>query len=431
VLLCVIWDHGALHHHLREVAPYAALGYVVTAASFGFQQIMSSGLPAIAPAAADEYLSVFLRYWDVHRVPLDLFSLNVVLVWLGLCFSLIGIRFFKRDLPGGSLFLMRSLVASAVLGLGLSLLQQLPLQLPTALTILMPSRILNFNVLAYLPVLLGLLWRYRSRISAQLNLLLLIVIFALSPLPTIFGIVILLVSGLAFVASAAFSRSRPPTLLSVSSSHPSSLRLHSPLPSVGDFAGQALIPHPSSFITFTVSRTTHHAVHNTLYLSTLLALAIILVLTGVRSYAVWSSRQDLFRDYTNDPLFTEISRGQGLLLTGTGSSMHLFQLYTRRPVLLDVEALDMLPYALEGGPQFERILREVYGIEFDNPPQEARHRGVLPVEPIRTIWQQRTPEQWAAIAAGFGVSDIVTSADWELQLPEVARNDRFILYRIP
>jgi hypothetical protein len=155
------------------------------------------------------------------------------------------------------------------------------------------------------------------------------------------------------------------------------------------------------------------------------------VLTGVRSYAVWSSRQDLFRDYTNDPLFAEISRGQGLLLTGTGPSMHLFQLYTRRPVLLDVEALDMLPYALEGGPQFDRILREVYGIAFDNPPQEARHRGVLPVEPIRTIWQQRTPEQWAAIAAGFGVSDIVTSADWELQLPEVARNDRFILYRIP
>ena len=35
------------------------------------------------------------------------------------------------------------------------------------------------------------------------------------------------------------------------------------------------------------------------------------------------------------------------------------------------------------------------------------------------------------VAAAFGVHDVLTSSDWVLQLPVVARSGRFTLYQIP
>ena len=66
-------------------------------------------------------------------------------------------------------------------------------------------------------------------------------------------------------------------------------------------------------------------------------------------------------------------RQNGLLLTG--GSLHLIQFRTRRPVLLDGGGLDALPYAPESGPEMQRVLLDVYGIDLLNPPPEAQYAG--------------------------------------------------------
>jgi len=127
------------------------------------------------------------------------------------------------------------------------------------------------------------------------------------------------------------------------------------------------------------------------------------------------------------PLLAEICPGDGLLLTGTG--LHLIQLLSRRPILLDTDALDMLPYAPEGGPEFERILRDAYGVDFFTA---APGQAVLKTEPTKTLWESWTPADWARIRNEFNVTQVLTSADWRLQLPPIRQTSRgLILYQIP
>src|SRR6185436_11550308 len=73
----------------------------------------------------------------------------------------------------------------------------------------------------------------------------------------------------------------------------------------------------------------------------------------------------IFRDRTNDRVYGMLGIGHGLV--ATGGDLHLIQLRTRRPVLIDGGGLDGLPYALEPSALSARILRDVYDIDYFNP----------------------------------------------------------------
>jgi len=49
----------------------------------------------------------------------------------------------------------------------------------------------------------------------------------------------------------------------------------------------------------------------------------------------------------------------------------------------------------------------------------------------RASWKARTASEWKAIAEEFGVTDVLTYPDWELQLPVVARSGSFTLFEVP
>jgi hypothetical protein len=161
------------------------------------------------------------------------------------------------------------------------------------------------------------------------------------------------------------------------------------------------------------------------YLATLLLMTMAVVLT----WNLHRPRGFDMTDRTNDVLFRMLSEGRGLLLTG--GDLHLVQLRSRRPVLLDGGGLDALPYAVESAPEMDRILREVYGVDLLNPPEEARFRGSIPPAFTRAVWQSYSREQWAALARRFGVAQVLTPGDWDLNLPVAVRNRSLTVYDIP
>jgi hypothetical protein len=87
----------------------------------------------------------------------------------------------------------------------------------------------------------------------------------------------------------------------------------------------------------------------------------------------------------------------------------------------------MLPYAPEGGPEFERILRDAYGVDFFSSPG----RTTLGIEPTKTLWESWTPADWRKIQTEFNVNLIMTTPEWKLQLPELPQTSGYILYQIP
>jgi hypothetical protein len=115
----------------------------------------------------------------------------------------------------------------------------------------------------------------------------------------------------------------------------------------------------------------------------------------------------------------------------TGGDMQLIQLRTRRPVLIDGGGLDGLVYAPESTIAVDGVLRDVYGIDVRHPPEEARHGGRVPVNANRAVWEAYSYGRWQEIARAYGITQVMTHAQWQLDLPVVARSPGFALYAIP
>jgi hypothetical protein len=111
--------------------------------------------------------------------------------------------------------------------------------------------------------------------------------------------------------------------------------------------------------------------------------------------------------------------------------MQLVQLRTRRPVLLDGGGLDGLVYAPASAPAVARMLREVYGVDVFDPPDEARHGGRVPVVASRAAWERYSMDRWQMIRRDFGVTAVLTPGDWRLNLPPGAERGNLRYYIIP
>lgn len=132
-----------------------------------------------------------------------------------------------------------------------------------------------------------------------------------------------------------------------------------------------------------------------------------------------------------DPVLEAAARREGLLIT-TGA-MQFVQLRTGRPLLLNVGALDQLSVVPSSGPEMARVLDHVYGIDLFNPPDEIKQTrpGALLPSSGRALWEGRSVLEWQEIAREFGAWEVLAYGDWELQIPEIVRNEEFALHEIP
>lgn len=411
VFVCFLGDRS-LWEPLWKSVRYLLVGVGLTAASGAVHLLVIYHPGKVARDVASRYLVSFINLWDGHRSPVELHHPGVYLNVGVMALSLLWLTLFRRDVPGGSRFLLRFFLASGVLGLlAMVLSWRPPDMLPASLLVLMPNRLLNLNVLAGAAFLIGLLAAYPNRGWALAGLVGLLAglmgaeksqLWALQgepkkPLPLeIDPLLVMAACSLALLAAAAAPRREPGS----SSDRPGLL------PGRWKQAGQFL----------------------------LLSAAVMALVTSLTSWNaarldVWDRMKLEFRDWTNDDLLAKVARGKGLLLTA--ADLHLIQLRTRRPVLLDGGGLDMLPYVPEAGPEMDQILREVYGIDFFDPPHGMKRQGVIPWPASERVWRRRLQGDWSRIRKKFGVTEVLAFPGWKLRLPVVMENDEFVLYRIP
>lgn len=125
-------------------------------------------------------------------------------------------------------------------------------------------------------------------------------------------------------------------------------------------------------------------------------------------------------------VFKATATADGFLLITPDLHTSTIQVYSQRPLLLNIGALDNLPYTVEAGPITAEILRDVYDIDFFNPPEP-----VAMTHHINEVWAERTVEDWQVLAAKYGFSQVLV-ASTRLKLPLVAENEpRFHLYEVP
>jgi hypothetical protein len=409
--LAFVWDVRRLSQDFRPALPAFLAGCAVTAASLIVQLTFIYDVPRVDGSVSDTYLAAFVMFWDSHRQPVNLQGDTVRLNIAALVIGVLWLTRFRERLPRPSLSLLRFVVVSAALSLALALISWIPPdRLPPALLIAMPGRVLNLNMLMFGAVLLGVVGAYRRAWWASALTLLLTVALLLGGR-----------SGLWLFEGGhqAFVR-RIPDIVRMNSTN-ILLRvavLHLAIAAVSGWIRKSRRQETGDW---NAMRHVGRACRAASLLVVFWAAIVTWTLDAPRGLAML--------DRTNDVLFQIVSQGEGLLLTG--GDLHLIQLRTRRPVLLDGGGLDALPYATEAAPEMERILRDVYSIELLDPPEEARHLGAVPHEFVKNAWESYPLERWQQIANTYGARQVVTSGDWDLKLPVAVRNRTLTVYDIP
>jgi hypothetical protein len=409
VALALAWHGKAARDEFRPALKYFLAGCAFTVLSLIVQLAFVYDVPAGDAAAVSRTYSTFVTTWDGHRrAEVDMSGYGAVFNRIALAVGLIWIIGFARDLRPSAVFFLRVVVVSAALSKAFILLTWLPPdRLPMILSILMPARLLNFNVLVIGPLLLGLLGAYGGRIAAA-RILTFILLAGVMLAPSsrlwqwtaekqwqldglrIDPALLYQAIALALLCLALWQSNRRPSAGDVPTAPPRTTA--------------AMLP------------------------VRLASVGVLAIAFGL----VWrvESSPSVFRDRTNDSFYFAVAadrRG----LTVTAGTFQLVQLYTRRPVLIDSGALDTMAYAPESGPALAQILRDVYGIDFFNPPPAVRSSSAVSHDISKQVWAHYTTDQWRALRRTYNVSQVVTREDYELDLPIAERRHGLRLYRIP
>jgi hypothetical protein len=350
-------------------------------------------------------IAAFITYWDGHRKPVDLANNGVSLNLAALGMAAVWLVAFRETLSRPSLLLLRFAIVSALVSVALVFVSRLPpATVPTFLLVLMPGRVLNFDAMIYAALVTGLLANYRRFWS---GLLLLALFTGLS-----IGDHSMLWEWIQEKRGATVvSTVRPLWVVT--------------FVSIGLLTGALW----EKFKSRPAKAGPDVRVMNRPYrLARGCALLLLLVITGV-TMGFARPRSLIFHDRTNDVFFGQVASASGVLLTA--GDLHLIQLKTRRPVLLDGGGLDGVMYSLDAGPEMKRILRDVYGVDLLNPPDEARGAGRIPPLANQKVWEAYSLENWQEIGRTYGVTQVLTYPDWTLQLPLAAESRRLLLYQIP
>jgi hypothetical protein len=398
------WDFRRLRDEFRPAWKYFAAGCAVTLLSLFVQYTFIYHRTHADPAAVAKTFTTFVNLWDDHRrAAAGTASVGVIFNRLVLALGLMWLIGFSRDLPVRSVFVLRVAVVAAAISLAFVFVSWLPPgSLPMTLSILMPARLLNFDVMIAVPFLLGLMALYRQKLSIQLLTLILLM-----------GV--LFSRGSMFWAWAAehqwsvWSVPVDPTL-------------------VLEMTGLGLVCVALSNLSGSSSHGDDSTARRIASIAVRAATVCVMLVAFVITWRV--AHPANLRDRTNDPFFREVAGDhRGLIVTA--GTFQLVQLYTRRPVLIDSGALDTMVYAPESGPALAKILGDVYGIDFFNPPPEVRSASAVPHPISRANWAQMSREQWQQIRKTYNVTQIVTPHDYVLDLPIAAENEQLRLYRIP
>jgi hypothetical protein len=406
------WDARTGWADWRSGAKSLIAGVAAAGTSLAVHLSLAAGEPPAVLVETSRYLSAFVTFWDGHRAPIAAAAPGVQLNIGVLALSLVALAALPMGLPRAARLLLRILAVTSLVSLLLVLISWIPAsEVPAALLIMMPGRLLNVGAMAFAALILGLVAAYRTAFVSQLCLAVLTMGLVISDRSLLWNIVQGQESWIWQHRPDQFDLLKAAGLVMIGAGVVLAALRRAGRPSPDRAAKDRLRVATMGLRGLTLTT---------------------LVFVGVITWRLSYRPPELYRDWTNDPFFAAVANERrGFVVTG--GSFQLLQLVTRRPVLIDSGGLDALPYALETGPRVDEILREVYGLDFFHPPPEAKGGGVVPALFNKGVWERYSRSKWEEIGRRFDVTQVVTSSDWNLDLPVSAQSQTFRLrlYEIP
>ena len=396
----LLLESRRFRQQIPQIFKFFLIGASLFALSYCFHRFFTQYLPDFPHYLSNlisKYYSLYMRNVSETKIPSDFLSEPFFVALSSVALSLVWLLFFKKDLSEAACFILYAFIFCFIIGLIYSVMfyffQDL---LPTWVMVVLPNRLMNINSLGYFPLILGLLGLYSDYLP-----FLIILLFFLLQIP-----LLLLWKGAAGVGHCPTEAFYFMTLASI-----------------------ALILTRIIFKKV-LSRGKTINQHIRLLMCRISSLVIISMLLSLAYAYKTRYAKGILLERSEQSFFSSVGRRPGLLLTAP--TLGLIQIRTRRPVLLDMDSLDMARYVKEVGPGMNEILKKIYGFgDFFIPVSDDDYDKSI--ENTKVIWKNRTLNEWRKIREEFSVTDIIVPGDWELNLPEVMQSPtkEYKLYHIP
>lgn len=379
---------------IKSLAIWFSAGVLIALTSLYIHFSHLPPLPDVPSAEVKRLFIHFIHMWDYHRKPINFSSPETFLNLMGLAVCGISLRKLGCTIPERVRLILRALIITGILALAFGVMTHIPVSwVPAVLIRAMPARLLDVFVIGYPTILLGMLTREGARPADQF--------FAT-------GMIILLFMMCFFwrwfIQSDTFYV----------------------LIAGGVMAITAAI-YPSRVSEKAKSRPRH---------ITTARLAQVIIVVAVAALSLTGLRTAFMIPTMGSPIFTnntirKETAGPDVLLVSSAVGDHA-QYHFRRPILLDVSELDTLCYMPKLLPAAASILKDVYGIDFFNPPYESRHVAALSPPGIeRKLWESWSLEKWGTVRKNYHVSSVLVPSGWKLALPVEWSKFDVTIYHIP
>ena len=120
-------------------------------------------------------------------------------------------------------------------------------------------------------------------------------------------------------------------------------------------------------------------------------------------------------------------KSNGYILT-TYSTSIISMRKSLKPILLDVTSFDFVPYYPNTAKNLSRIIENVYGIPFDNPPSNIAKRPFLLDEDVKSNFENYSEEKWKELSKDYNFFGIIVPIDWNINLSNSSKNEKFAFY---
>jgi len=129
--------------------------------------------------------------------------------------------------------------------------------------------------------------------------------------------------------------------------------------------------------------------------------------------------------------WNEIKNAQldGYIITSFSSST-ISMRKSLKPIMLDVTSFDFVPYFPNTAKSLSKVVEEIYGVEFTNPPLELKNSGSLSDKIIKINFEKYSKKKWQQLFKDFNLIGVIVPINWKMKLTPYTKGSRFIFYVI-
>lgn len=128
------------------------------------------------------------------------------------------------------------------------------------------------------------------------------------------------------------------------------------------------------------------------------------------------------------PLLNGSLKSSLVVTTLSTSRWAMLKLYS--PILLDLSGFDFISYLPNTAGSISNIIIEIYGIDFNNPPESIRNTGVIADQDIKNIFTNRSANDWNSLANKYLFNAVIVPSDWVLNIEKKTVIDGVAIYSL-